>query len=335
MRRKPDEAHRRTDQELSALEKRIAAEYKKAAQELTEKIDAYFARFQERDAAEREKLEAGEITQQQYTQWRLAQIGRGKRFEALRDRIAERMTRANEVSAAYINDRTPGIYSLNRNYAAYTIEQQVGRDVGFDLWDEQTVKRLIVEQPDLMPYYPPKRAVKRGIDLEWGKRQITAQVTSGILQGESIKHISDRLQDNIPQMNRDSAVRAARTAVTGAQNAGRQDSYQQAEEMGIQVEKQWLATLDDRTRHDHAVADGQTVPKDEPFIVGGYPLMYPGDPSGPGHEIYNCRCTMIAKVKGVDTSNSLRRDRWGLLPTMTYAQWEQQKRGEGYLQRGN
>lgn len=332
MRRKPDEAHRRTDQELSALEKRIAAEYKKAAQELTEKIDAYFARFQERDAAEREKLEAGEITQQQYTQWRLAQIGRGKRFEALRDRIAERMTRANEVSAAYINDRTPGIYSLNRNYAAYTIEQQVGRDVGFDLWDEQTVKRLIVERPDLMPYYPPKRAVKRGIDLEWGKRQITAQVTSGILQGESIKHIADRLQDNIPQMNRDSAVRAARTAVTGAQNAGRQDSYQQAAEMGIQVEKQWLATLDNRTRHDHAVADGQTVPKEEPFLVGGYPLMYPGDPSGPGHEIYNCRCTMIAKVKGVDTSNSLRRDRYGLLPNMTYAQWEASKRGSEGIQ---
>lgn len=335
MRRNSDLAHRRTDRELAALEKRIAAEYRKAAEELTEKVNAYFARFEERDAAERAKLEAGEITSQQYTQWRLAQIGRGKRFEALRDRIAERMTRANEVAAAYINDNTPGIYSLNRNYAAYTIENQVGRDVGFDLWDERTVRRLITEQSDLMPYYPEKRSVKRGIDLAWGKRQITAQVTSGILQGESIKHLADRLQENIPTMNRTSAVRAARTAVTGAQNAGRLDSYQQAEEMGIQLEKQWLATLDDRTRHDHAVADGQTVPKDEPFIVGGEKLMFPGDPSGSGWNIYNCRCTMIAKVKGVDTSNSLRRDRWGLLPNMTFAQWEKQKRGEGYLQRGN
>ena len=128
------------------------------------------------------------------------------------------------IAAAYINDRTPGIYSLNRNYAAYTIEQQAGQDVGFDLWDEQTIRRLAMEQPDLMPYYPPKRAVKRGIDLAWGKRQITAQVTSGILQGESIKHLADRLQTNIPNMNRTSAIRAARTAVTGAQNAGRLDS---------------------------------------------------------------------------------------------------------------
>lgn len=331
MRRKPDEAHVRTDRALADLERRIAAEYKKAADELSEKIDAYFERFQERDAAQKKLIgtivNGKEYTQQDYRQWRLAQIGRGKRFESLRDRLAERMTRANEVAAAYINDNTPGIYSLNRNYSAYTIEQQVGADVGFDLWDEQTVKRLIVEQPDLMPYYPPKRAVKRGIDLAWGKRQITAQVTSGILQGESIKHLADRLQTNIPNMNRDNAIRAARTSVTGAQNAGRQDSYDAAVRMGIEMEKQWLATLDGRTRHDHAVADGQTVAEDEPFTVGGYELMYPGDPCGPGHEIYNCRCTMIARVKGVDMSDALRRDRSGPVPNMTYAQWEASKRG--------
>lgn len=337
MKKKPDEAHVWTDAELEKLEQRIAAEYKKAADELADKIDAYFESFKKRDAETKALIgtivNGREYTEKDYQQWRLAQIGRGKRFEALRDRVAERMTRANEVAAAYINDNTPGLYSINRNYAAYTIEQQLGSDVGFDLWDEQTVKRLIVEQPDLMPYYPPKRAVKRGIDLAWGKRQITAQVTSGILQGESIKHLADRLQTNIPNMNRDSAIRAARTAVTGAQNAGRQDSYDSAVKMGIEMEKQWLATLDGRTRHDHAMADGQTVAEDKPFTVGGEKLMYPGDPSGSPWNVYNCRCTMIAKVKGVDTSDALRRDRWGVLPNMTFAQWEKHKRGEGYLQK--
>lgn len=335
---RPDEAHIWTDAELEKLERCIAAEYKKAADELTEKINAYFDSFEKRDEEQfamiGKMVNGREYTEKDYQQWRLAQIGRGKRFEALRDRIAERMTHANEVAAAYINDNTPSIYSLNRNYAAYTIEQVAG-DVGFDLWDEQTVKRMIVEQPDLMPYYPPKRAVKRGIDLAWGKRQITAQVTSGILQGDSIKHLADRLQTNIPNMNRDSAIRAARTAVTGAQNAGRQDSYDAAVKMGIEMEKSWLATLDSRTRHDHAAADGQTVAEDKPFNVGGYELMFPGDMASgaPGRLLYNCRCTMIAKVKGVDMSGALRRDRWGVLPNMTFAQWENHKRGEGYLQR--
>ncbi len=45
-------AHRRTDKELSDLEKRIAAEYKKAAEELQDKIDAYFERFKKREGCQ-------------------------------------------------------------------------------------------------------------------------------------------------------------------------------------------------------------------------------------------------------------------------------------------
>lgn len=334
----PDPAHSATDKELAALEKRIAAEYKKAAGELQEKIDAYFAQFQKRDLAQRKRLEEGKITRQEYILWRQAQMGRGRRFQALRDRIAQRMTQANEAAAAYINDQTPGVYSLNRNYAAYTIEQQAGADVGFDLWDEQTVKRLIVEQPDLMPYYPPARAVKRGIDLEYGKRQITAQITSGILQGESVKHLADRLQKNIPDMNRTSAIRAARTAVTGAQNAGRMDSYEAAAKMGIRVRKRWVATKDGRTRHAHGEADGQTVEHDQPFQVGGEALLYPGDPRGSGWNIYNCRCTMrTVEVEGIEAEPHQMRvrdpktGRNVLVNEMTYSQW---KRWKEALQRG-
>lgn len=330
MANKPDEAQELTDEELEALERRISAEYSKAAKELQEKIDDYFAKFEKRDAELKKQLDAGEITEDYYKQWRLAQIGRGKRFEALRDRIAERMTKANETAAAYINDASPGLYALNRNYAAYTIEQVAG-DVGFDLWDEQTVKRLLVEQPDLMPYYPPERAVKRGIDLKWGKQQITAQVTSGILQGESIKHLSDRLQKNIPEMNRNSAIRAARTAVTGAQNAGRMDSYDAAGKMGIKLKKSWLATLDGRTRHSHAVLDGEQVENDKKFSNG---CMFPGDPNGPPSEIYNCRCSLVAAVDGVDTSDAQRRardpetGRSVLVRDMTYSEWAKLKKGK-------
>lgn len=331
--RKPDEAHVRTDRKLKQLESRISAEYKKAAEELQEKIDAYFEKLKKRDAEQLQRLKEGKITEEEYKQWRLAQIGRGKRFEALRDRVAERMTDANSVAAAYINDQSPGIYSLNRNYAAYTIESQVGADVGFNLWDEQAVRRLIVEQPDIMPYYPPKRAVNRGIDLAYGKRQITAQITSGILQGESIKHLADRLQTHIPDMNRNSAIRAARTAVTGAQNAGRLDSYFRAEKMGIKLKKRWLSTLDSRTRHAHQLLDGQVQPIEMPFQSELGEIMYPGDPSALPANIYNCRCTLIAEVDGVDTSDALRRDRWGVLPNMTFAQWQNHKRGEGYLQK--
>lgn len=320
---KPDEAHLLTEKELKALEHRISQVYKQAANEVTATIKAYFKSFQKRDEEMRKQVDAGEITEEYYKQWRLAQIGRGKRFEALRDQLAERYTKANETAIAYVNDLTPGIYSLNRNYAAYTIEQVAG-DVGFTIWDEQTVKRLIVEQPDVMPYYPPKRALRRGIDLAWGKKQITACVTSSILQGKSIKHMADDLQKRITTMSRDSAIRTARTAVTGAQNAGRMDSYAAAEKMGIKVKKEWLATLDSRTRHSHAMLDGEKVDQDKKFSNG---CRFPGDPQGPPGEIYNCRCTLVAALDGVDTSSAQRRARnpatgqTEVISDMTYAEW--------------
>ena len=326
-----DLGHKLTDKELANLERRIAKPYREAGEELQATIDAYFEQFKKRDEEMKALIgtvqNGKEWTEADYKQWRLNQIGRGERYQAMRDKVAHRVTDANAVAVSYTNDATPGIYSLNRNYAAYTIENAAG-NVGFDLWDEQTVKRLAVEQPDLMPYYPPKRALKRGIDLAYGKKQITASVTSSILQGKSIKHMADDLQKRITTMSRDSAIRTARTAVTGAQNAGRMDSYAAAEKMGIKVKKEWLATLDSRTRHSHAMLDGEKVDQDKKFSNG---CRFPGDPQGPPWEIYNCRCTLIAAVDGVDTSTAQRRARnpvtgeTELIQNMTYQEWVRSK----------
>lgn len=330
---KADEGHKLTDKQLAELESRISKLYKQVADELSDTVTAYFKQFEKRDADMLEKVKNGTVSEQQYKQWRLAQIGRGNRFIALRDKVAERYTNANEVAIAYINDATPGIYTLNRNYSAYTIEQVSSR-ADFTLFDERTVKRLAMEQPDLMPYYPPKRALRRGIDLKYGKQQITASVTSSILQGKSIPKIANDLQSRMQDMNRTSAIRTARTAVTAAQNAGRLDTYRAAQDMGIKLKKQWLATLDNRTRHAHAMLDGQTVDNDKPFKVDGYEIMFPGDASAPGYLVYNCRCTLIAALDDVPkTPNPLRRARDPetgksiLVSDMTYAQWESWKEG--------
>lgn len=327
-----DPAHLQTEKALSELEGRVFNVYKQAADEMQDKITAYFANFKRLDAEKAKQVQAGKITEQEYKQWRLSQMARGKRYEAMRDVLAERMTKANEVAAAYINDATPGVYSLNRNYAAYTIEQ-IGGNVGFTMIDESTVRRLVADQPETMPYYPEKRAVQRGIDLAWGKRQITAQVTSGILQGNSLQDIAKRLQVEIPGMNRASAVRAARTAMTGAQNGGRMASYKAAAAMGIKVRKRWVATKDARTRSSHAALDGETVDWDKPFLSELGEIMYPGDPSADPANVYNCRCTMrTVENPGIEAEPRQMRVRDPvtgknvLVNEMTYSEWEAWKK---------
>ncbi len=66
------------------------------------------------------------------------------------------------------------------------------------------------------------------------------------------------------------------------------------------AEKVWVSTIDKRTRPTHRMADKQRVGIFEPFIVGGFPLRFPGDPSGPPQETINCRCSLIDVVAGQD-----------------------------------
>lgn len=301
-----DLGHEWTEQELARLERRISRVYRRARDELRQAIDEYFDRLRDRDE-EMKKLvgteQNGKVwTEQDYNMWRLNQIGRGKRFEDFVSKVAARYTKANEVAVSYVNDATPSVYSMNRNYAAYTIEKVAG-NIGFTLWDESTVKRLIKDNPDVMPYYPKERAVKRGIDLKWGKKQITSQITQSILQGENLKAMADRLQKAIPTMNRDSAIRAARTAFTSAQNGGRMDSYKAAEDMGIKVRKRWVATKDGRTRHSHRKLDGQTVDWDESFSSELGKIRYPGDPRAKPANVYNC---FVGDVKVASDSKLIR-----------------------------
>ena len=300
-----DYAYDRTERELADLENRIREVYSAAAAELKVKIDAYFERLVERDEHQRELMEAGEITKEQYQLWRLAQIGRGERYIALQNEIAQRCNEANVTAMAYVNDTTPGIYSLNYNYSAYTIEKVHG-NVGFTLFDEQTVRRLLMDNPELFP--APR--VNIPVDLRWNLQKLQRELVSGIMQGESIGKIADRFQ-SMTDMNRVSALRNARTAMTSAQNAGRQECYTRANDMGIEVRKRWRAVKDGRTRHSHGALDGQVVAFDDFFTSPlGSKMLYPGDGThgADASDIYNCRCGMQTVEKdGIEVEPRLMR----------------------------
>lgn len=319
-----NDPYKATDLELERLEKRLKMLYSGAYRDLQDKVDEYFDRLKDRAEDYKEKLEAGEITRDDYSLWMINQLARGERFYDLRDEFAQAMTKTNEIAAAYINDTTPGIYSLNHNYTAYEIER-VGGNIGFTLYDTSTVRRLLVDNPELFP----KLKVDIPLDLKWNQQKITDEITSGILQGEPIGKIADRFQ-NVTGANRVSALRNARSLITSAQNAGRQDSYDRATEMGIKVKKRWIAVKDSRTRYSHRHMDGKTIDVDDVFVTPmGSKMRYPGDRNGKAGDFYNCRCTMRTvepsgfeaearkmRVRDPDTGKYI------VVSEMTYEQWE-------------
>jgi len=94
----------------------------------------------------------------------------------------------------------------------------------------------------------------------------------------------------------------ARTESIDALRAGQFESIQQAVGVGEidarDVTKTWDSTGDGKTRPEHSAADGQSVPVDQPFTVGGELLMYPGDTSrgASARNTIQCRCTVAYGV---------------------------------------
>lgn len=313
----PDLGHKETDEALGKLERRIKKVYVQAYEETEAKLQDYLSRFATKDKVKQEQLRAGKITQDEYNYWRKGQVMIGKRWQEMVNSLAADYTNANRLAMSMVGDLLPGVYALNHDYGTFQVEKGSMVDTSYTLYDRSTVERLIRDNPNLLP----KAKVNIPKDLRWNKQHINNAVLQGILQGESNNKIASRLQ-TVTGMNHTAAIRNARTMTTGAENAGRTDSYKRAAEMGIELEQEWLATLDGRTRDSHRALDGERIPlaKDKwhpaKFSNG---CRYPGDPEGPPWEVYNCRCTLVAAIKGIDQSDAPRDSKLG---DMSYEEWK-------------
>lgn len=314
-----DYAHEWTDKQLEELEKRVAAVYRQAAEEMRKKLERWYADFKRLDEKKAALVKEGTLGKDEYLAWRKGKMVESGRLKALVDALTKDFVNSDKIAMQIVRGDLTDVYALNANYAAYKIEQDAGVDLSWTLYDHSTVERMIREEPDVLPL----PSVNIPVDEQWNRKHLNNAITQGILQGESIPHIADRLQ-RIIGMDRTAAVRSARTATTAAECAGRQDTYQRAKGMGIQLKKQWLATLDGKTRHAHRMLDGQTVDVEESFQVDGYKLKCPGDPSAPGYLIYNCRCTMIS----VDKFHDQNAPRASKLGEVSYEDWKAGKKIE-------
>lgn len=129
-------------------------------------------------------------------------------------------------------------------------------------------------------------------------RKVASEVDQGIAKGEGVRDLRERVQSVLDYSgNSDWPGRAAlvaRTETTAALNAATLESARlEAKALGIEYEKVWVCTIDQRTRDTHFAADGQRRALDAPFKVGAASLLFPGDPSGPVETIANCRCTIV------------------------------------------
>lgn len=129
------------------------------------------------------------------------------------------------------------------------------------------------------------------------RNTIVERILRGQRDGLGVDAIAKAITEAIPQISRQRGALIARTETHGAANFGANEA---ARATGLQLEKEWNATEDIRTRtfsdgdeYDHRAMDGQRVGMDDPFrmpwIGGGDVLcMFPGDPELPAAAAINC-----------------------------------------------
>jgi hypothetical protein len=98
---------------------------------------------------------------------------------------------------------------------------------------------------------------------------------------------------NNPAFNRARSLVIARTESTTAANHGINEG---AKSSDYEVAKFWINTKDKRTRRTHLAMTNERIEINQPFIVGGVKMMYPGDPSATAAEVVNCRCVMATEA---------------------------------------
>ena len=284
---------------IKKLGNRISKIYKQASEELTEKVDSFFASFEKKDAEMKKKFEDGEITKAEWIKWRKNQLLIGKRWTDLRDSVVQRMLESNQIASAYINRELVPAYTRGFNDVGTDAESAI-KGYSFSMINEDAVKRLITNKKTNLPY----KFVDGKKDTRWNTQKVNSVILQGIIQGESSKQMAKRLRTKIPEMNKVSAIRNARTAFTSAVNHGRLDGMKQLQDDGVIVEKEWFASMGDgRTRDAHAELHHAKVPIDEPFVNSLGEIMFPGDPNASPANVYNCRCSIATRIIGFVQKN--------------------------------
>jgi hypothetical protein len=305
---------REMDKRLSEMEASISNIYEQAVEETTARLNSYMEQYEEENRAMRARLLEGEITETEYEEWARKNLLRTQQYSTTIDSLTEMLVNADSAAIALVNGELPYVVAESYNFTQFVghiiADHEDTPNVSFQIYNAQSVQALVRDNPQVFPI------IDTELDTEWNRTRLNREITQGIIQGSTIPQLATRLQ-RVGITDRNSAIRAARTSMTSAENMGRNESHRRITSQGINMVKRWSATYDARTRDTHRLLDDTTANEKGQFGEGildklDEPLMeYPADPNGAAAEVYNCRCRLnIVPPNYSREANAQAYERW-------------------------
>jgi SPP1 gp7 family putative phage head morphogenesis protein len=214
---------------------------------------------------------------------------------------------------------------------AFQLDKETGVALKWGLLDQNAVKAAV---GNLKDYSAVSDIATRSTYMYHGElryrafknlstetvQRVLRTVNRGITTGDSYPKMTRAIKKTLGS-SYEAASRIARTEGQRAYALGTQQSYQDAEDMGVELDEIWVASLDDRTRPEHAALDGKVKDKEKGgWYVPGLGIVAGPLQSGDPAFTINCRCTTIAQVNGIKPT--VRRIKGeGVTEYKTFAEW--------------
>lgn len=243
--------------------------------------------------------------------WKQQQTGRLKQ---LTDEIVEKLKEIYPQTKTVIENFKQEQFETGYYGGYYTVEESQQADLPIAFLPDDVI-RSAVRRPVASKTLSERlyKARNRLANRSQGA------ITSGILQGHGYAEIASVISSN-SEANYRQALRIARTEGGRMRTQARQKSYEEMEKVGCELQKQWLAALDRKTRKSHGHLDGQRVKIDEFFVSDGYKAIGPRCFGVAGMDI-NCRCTTITIVDGINPDYRRDNETGEKISFRTYNQW--------------
>lgn len=219
------------------------------------------------------------------------------RLDKLIKNIQSEMRASGTIQDFQMKTYLKNAYEVNYYHTGYVVDKTLGIKTGFSAVDRKQVEAMI-NNP----------LMQIAIDDNKAKvlQDIRRTLTQSVVNGEGIRDTASRLKDKIDS-SLWKAEQIVRTETTKVMAKARVDGMERVEKAGIKVQKEWVATLDDRTREEHQELDGEIVDMGERFSNGE---EYPND--------VNCRCSVVAYFPDYS------RDRKDTNEYANYRDWKRQ-----------
>ncbi|WP_204192995.1 phage head morphogenesis protein [Staphylococcus sp. GDY8P47P] len=246
------------------------------------------------------------------------------------NRLNKELTRIGEMLTEDYREVTKTIRQAQQNayiekflMSLYLYEMASQTSMQFDVPTASVINNAI-EQPIEFIKLAPTLQKHRDEVL----KKIRIHITQGIMSGEGYSKIAKALRDDIG-MTKAQSQRVARTEAGRAMSQAGLDSAKVAKVNGLTgMKKRWLATKDNRTRDTHRHLDGKAIEIDDNFhssgCIGQAPKLFVGVASA--KENINCRCKLLYYFDEDELPTVMRTKDDGVIPFVTYREWEKQKR---------